>query len=293
LQARFIRSLLWLVAQLPLGMSRALGRGLGRVAWWVGGSARGVTLRNIDLAFPELTAAQREALARKSLMATAELAAEMGYIWFRPWTTVQRKILRVHGAEAVAAALAEGQGVMVLGPHLGNWEVAGLHMATLGEAVALYEPPHMRALDGMIRAARERSGSTLLPTDARGLGKLVRALRKGGIAGILPDQVPPVVESGENSVFMGVPCFTGTLASKLLSRSGARAFYAFAQRVTGGFHVYYLPADPALYSEDIQQSLLAMNRGVEACLRQCPAQYQWEYKRFRTRPRKEDHYAGI
>jgi KDO2-lipid IV(A) lauroyltransferase len=57
----------------------------------------------------------------------------------------------------------------------------------------------------MVRSARQRSGSTLVPTDAAGPAQLVRALRDGGIAGILPDQVPPVVESGENSVFMGVP----------------------------------------------------------------------------------------
>jgi hypothetical protein len=181
---------------------------------------------------------------------------------------------------------------MVLGPHLGNWEVLGLHVATLGKAVALYEPPHMKALEDMVRSARQRSGSTLVPTTPRGLTQLVRALRDGGIAGILPDQVPPVVESGENSVFMGVACFTMTLASKLLARSGARAFFGFAERIPGGFRVHYLPADEALYSDDVAESLRALNDGVERCLRHCPEQYQWEYKRFRTRPRGElDYYA--
>jgi KDO2-lipid IV(A) lauroyltransferase len=290
-QARIIRFLLWLAAQLPLGVSRSLGRGLGRLAWMVGGGPRRVTARNIDLAFPELPADEREALARRSLQATGELAAEMGYIWSRPWPTVRDRILEVHGAEAVSAALAGGRGVMVLGPHLGNWEVLGLHVATLGDAVALYEPPHMRAMDTLIRDARQRSGSTLVPTDPRGLAQLVRALKRGGIAGILPDQVPPVVESGENSVFMGVPCFTATLASKLLARSGAAAFFGFARRVPGGYHIHYLPAEEALYSADTQTSLRALNDGVEMCLRHCPEQYQWEYKRFRTRPRAEDHYA--
>lgn len=291
MRARIIRFLLWLSAQLPLGASRAVGRLLGRLAWVLGGSARRVTERNMELAFPELSEAAREALARRSLQATGELAAEMGYIWSRPWPTVRDRILEVRGAENVTAALSSGRGVMVLGPHLGNWEVLGLHVATLGDAVALYEPPHMRAMDALIRNARQRSGSTLVPTDARGLGQLVRALKRGGIAGILPDQVPPVVESGENSVFMGVPCFTATLASKLLARSGAAAFFGFAERISGGYRIHYLPAEDALYSEDMQRSLLALNDGVEMCLRHCPEQYQWEYKRFRTRPRAEDHYA--
>ena len=238
--------------------------------------------------------AQREDLARRSIVATAELAAEMGFVWYRPWPQVRALIREVDGEHAVRDALASGRGVMVLGPHLGNWEVAGLHVATLGNAVTLYEPPHMRALDSMIRSARSRSGATLVPTDARGLAQLVRALRRGGIAAILPDQVPPVLESGRNSVFMGVPCFTATLASKLLQRSGAIAFFCFAERIPGGYRVRYLPAADALYSDDIDVSLAAMNDGVERCLRLCPEQYQWEYKRFRTRPRgREDHYAHI
>jgi KDO2-lipid IV(A) lauroyltransferase len=293
-QAQLIRFLLWLASRLPLNWSRALGRGIGRMAWRLNGSYCRVTRRNIELAFPGMPAPEREALAKRSVLATAELAAEMGYVWSRPWSQVEALIQEVRGLDAVKEALAGGRGVMMLGPHLGNWEVAGLHLATLGEAVTLYEPPHMQALDDLVRRARSRSGATLVPTDKRGLAILVRSLRSGGMSAILPDQVPPVVESGENSVFMGQPCFTMTLASKLLARSGAVAFFGFAERVDGGWRVHYVPTTEALYSDNIETSLLALNEGVESCLSCCPEQYQWEYKRFRTRPRGSfDNYADI
>lgn len=269
-----------------------MGRGLGRLAWWIGGSAKRVTERNMGLAFPELSDAQRKQLSRRSLQATGELAAEMGYIWNRPWDEVRSTIVEIVGDDAVREALASGRGVMMLGPHLGNWEIVGLHISELGESVALYEPPHMQALDKMVRAARQRSGSVLVPTDARGLAKLVKCLKRGGIAGILPDQVPPVVESGENSLFMGIPTFTMTLASKLLAKSGAQAFFGFAERIAGGYRLHYIPADAGIYSADMQTSLQALNNGVERCVRMAPAQYQWEYKRFRVRPRGPvDYYA--
>lgn len=294
MQASLIRFLLWLAALLPIRASRAVGRAIGRAGWMLNGSYCGVTRRNIELAYPAMAADEREVLARRSVMATGEVAAEMGYVWSRPWSDVSALIEETRGVDAVNEALASGRGVMVLGPHLGNWEVAGLYMATLGDAVTLYEPPHMQALDDMVREARSRSGATLVPTDKRGLAKLVRALREGGIAAILPDQVPPVVESGENSIFMGQPAFTMTLASKLLARSGAIAFFSFAERTQHGFRIHYLPVDEGLYSEDIHVSLRALNDGVEACLRHCPEQYQWEYKRFRTRPRGDfDNYADI
>lgn len=285
MKAQVTAALLILASYLPLELCRSLGRGLGRCAWWLGGSPRRVTQRNIGLAFPELSAAEQTRLACRSLQATGELAVEMGYIWNRPWETVRTHILEVRGGDAVREALASGSGVMMLGPHLGNWEVVGLHISEFGESVALYEPPHMQALDSMVRGARERSGTSLVPTDAKGLVTLVRALKKGAIAGILPDQVPPVVESGENSPFMGISCFTMTLASKLLVRSGALAFFGFAERVPGGYRLHYIPASPEIYSEDLAVSLKALNDGVEKCLRVCPSQYQWEYKRFRERPR--------
>jgi KDO2-lipid IV(A) lauroyltransferase len=93
---------------------------------------------------------------------------------------------------------------MVLGPHLGNWEVPGLHRGPSGDAVALYEPPHMQALEPWF-AARASAPDDPGAHGRRGASHAGARAARGGITGILPDQVPPVVESGENSVFMGVP----------------------------------------------------------------------------------------
>lgn len=290
---RIISVLLWLTSRLPLDVSRLIGRSLGKLAWLAGGRSRRVTERNISLAFPELNDAQQKQLAQRSLQCTGELVAEMGFVWHRPWHQVRAKLLDIRGEAPVKAALAEGRGVVILGPHLGNWEVMGLFIADWGDALALYEPPRMQALESSVRNARERSGTRLVPTTARGLATLVKTLKRGGVTGILPDQIPSIEESGRNSEFMGVPCFTMTFASKLLHRTGAAAFFGFAERVHGGFRVHFLPAEEALYSDDLNVSLRALNDGVEACLRRCPEQYQWEYKRFRTRPRGPiDYYAA-
>ena len=85
---------------------------------------------------------------------------------------------------------------------------------------------------------------------------------------------------------MGQPCFTGTLASNMIRRTGALAVFGFAERVPGGFIVRYSLAEESIYDADTAISLAALNRGVEACVRQCVEQYQWEYKRFRVRPKQ-------
>lgn len=278
---------LWLhvCALLPLSWARAIGRTAVSLYWPFGGRSRKVTERNIELAFPELSDEARARLARDSLRATGELAAEMGHIWLRPWDYVQRLILAVEGDEVVREAQAQGRGVILLAPHLGNWEVVGLHSATLGDIVSLYEPPKLRGIGPLIERARQRSGATLVPTDSRGLVKLLKSVKAGKMSGILPDQAPGDLASGENIPFMGIPCFTPTLASNMIRRTGALAVFAFARRVPGGFTLHYFPAEQAIYNKDDTISLAALNRGVEACVRQCIEQYQWEYKRFRVRPK--------
>ena len=284
LKAGLIKALLHLLALVPLSVARWFGRMAGALYWPVGGRSRAVTQRNIELAFPDLDPAEQQSLARRSLLSTAELAAEMGHVWLRSWAHVQSLILRVEGDEQITECLATGRGVIVLAPHLGNWEIVGLHLGLLGDTVSLYEPPALTALGPMIEAGRQRSGATLVPTDSRGLAKLLRSVKQGNISGILPDQAPRDENSGENASFMGVNCFTPTLASNMIRRTGALAVFGFAERVPGGFVVRYLPADDGIYEEDNQVSLRALNEGVERCLQHCVEQYQWEYKRFRVRP---------
>lgn len=58
----------------------------------------------------------------------------------------------------------------------------------------------------------------------------------------------------------------------------------YAERVEGGFKMVVIDADPSIYSDDALTSVRGLNASVEACVRRAPAQYQWEYKRFRHLP---------
>lgn len=290
----FTHAALWISSVLPLSWARAMGRWAGQLTYWLDGRTRRVAERNIRLVYPELDSHAQEALIRDSLIQTGMLAAEMGHVWRKPWSHTRNLIQAVEGADLIEKAQADGRGVIVLGPHLGNWEVLGLHLATLGDMVALYEPPRFAALGTLIRAARERSGGTLVPTTSRGIAALVRSVRRGGISGILPDQVPDDPRAGVNVPFMGHDAFTATLACNLIQRSGAVAVMGAAFRVPGGFKVCYRQVPDALYDEDPVVALTALNSAVAALISGWDAQYQWQYKRFRCRPPGPvDHYIDL
>ena len=290
----FLRWVLRLSYWLPITWVRTIGRGLGQIVYYWDGRSRRVTERNIALAYPELSSADQNILVREILRETGALAGEMGHVWQAPWAHTSSLIESTDGAESVQAALASGSGVIVLGPHLGNWEVLGLHLATLGNTVALFEPPKIAGIGDLVKSSRERSGGELVPTNARGLATLVRCVRQGGISGILPDQVPASASGGLNVPFMGVDCGTASLGCNLIKRSNAQAFMGVALRTPGGFKVLYKAAPAEVYGDDEIVALTAMNNAVAELLKGYDEQYQWSYKRFRCRPDNGiDHYQNL
>jgi len=290
----FVRLTLWTSAKLPLALARRLGRWFGRQYYAIDSHGRRIAERNIALAYPDLSAAEQAALVRGCLEETGALSAEMGHLWAKPWHQVSQLVVEVEGGDVLAQALATGRGVIVLGPHLGNWEMLGLHLATQGDLVALFEPPKIPALGALVQRARQHSGGRLVPTTPRGLAALVKSVKNGGVSGILPDQVPDQDNAGMNVPFMGVECFTASLACNLIKRSGAIALMGAAMRVPGGFKLRYVEPDAALYSDDLAIALTAMNVEVAKLLQGWDTQYQWQYKRYRTRPKGSlNHYQNL
>lgn len=166
-----------------------------------------------------------------------------------------------------------------------------MHLATLGNLVALYEPIPLKKLDELVHRGRQCTGGKLVPTTPRGIAELVRSVRAGGITGILPDQVPNDENAGLNAPFFGVECFTAALASNLIRKSGAAPVMGAVLRTEKGFRAVYRPAERGVQSDDTFEALSAINLGVEKLIAGNERQYQWQYKRFRCRPKGlVDHY---
>lgn len=266
---------------LPLGAARAVGALVGHCMWLGRGRSRRITLKNIHACFPQLCAREVSKLAHQSLIETAKTGAEAGLIWRKPESWLKSRIVSVEGEELLRQELAKGCGLVALAPHLGNWEVIAPYLASIAPLTAMYQPVPIPALDEMILAGRSKIDIQMAPTNRKGVCMLLKALQRGEIVGILPDQHPKKDAGAEMANFFGHETLTMSLVHSLISRTQARAVALFAKRVPGGFSVIVLPADEAIYSDDPLVSVQGLNTSVENCVRLAPAQYQWEYNRFR------------
>ncbi|MES2604521.1 MAG: lysophospholipid acyltransferase family protein [Pseudomonadota bacterium] len=274
-----------LLALLPLNVARALGLMMAKLCWWTRRRMARTTLANISLCFPQLDALQRAALAQQSLRHTFQTITETGAIWLWPADETLGLVTAVEGLGLLQAAKAANKGVLVLAPHLGNWEIFGLYLNVCGcgQSSQLYQAPDSPALDKLIFKARSRAGARMVATDNKGVGELLKSLRAGEIVGILPDQVPPS-SGGEFAPFFGIPALTMTLFNRLQQKTGATVVLGYAKREAEGFRIIFCQPAAAIYSEEMPVAVAGLNATIEAAVQQAPEQYQWEYKRFKRQP---------
>lgn len=257
---------------------------------------RRTTYANLEACLPELSLAQRRALARASLIETGRTFAEFGAFWCWPPERVLELIVQVRGMELFERARAQGKGVIVLSPHMGAWELAGLYASSLGPFTAMYKRPPVLELEDFYNKARGRLGAQLAPNDASGVAMVLRALRQREVVGILPDQ-DPGRGAGAFAPWFGVAANTTTLVAKLALRSGAPVLLTWCERLgeARGFCLHVREPTRAIGLDDSRAGAAALNLELEELIRSAPQQYLWSYKRLRTRPEglSNPYRAGV
>ena len=270
------------LALLPFSTVQLVGRFIGWTAWIFRSRSASVTRTNIRHCFPDMGEREQVALAKQSLQHTGCLLAESGIVFHWPAAKLENLTIEIQGAALIETALAEHRGVLLLAPHFGNWDVLSLYLGRFG-LTALYDPPRVASLEAPIREARGRTGTILLPIDAKGLRSVYGALKTGKAVGVLPDQVPSR-SAGLYVRFFGQPALTMTFAHRLIRATKPLVIIGAAVRQREGFRIQLRTVDAAINAPTAEASLAAMNAAIEKLVLENPAQYQWEYKRFKKRP---------
>ena len=262
---------------------------LGSAAYALNIEATKVTRQNLSLCFTDFTEQEIERRCKASLQHTFIFALEACLVWHKPKHWLNGTLKSIENEHLVHQALEAKNGLILLAPHIGNWEVLGQKLPEYAQMINLYAPPKNAAMESIINSGRESNGAEVVPTTSRGIARILKHLKNGGMTGILPDQVPPK-SSGEYSSFFGKTALTMTLLHGLITRTGCKVLTAVAIRDADGFSIHFGEPDSKIYSEDLDQSLLGLNQSIEQVISLAPDQYQWEYKRFERQLSKEVSY---
>jgi len=276
---------------LPRGGARWVGAGIGRLAYALLPRLRSVGRRNLAMALPEKSAAEREAILRRLYRNLGWLLAEFCQMpRYTPENT--RGFLRYEGLEHFLAAERRGRGVLIVTGHLGAWELSSFYHSLMGHPMSMVIRRLDNArVDALVNRIRCLHGNQVLHKDdfARGL---LLAMREGRSVGILMDtnMTPP---QGVFVPWFGQPACTASGLARVALKTGAAVLPGFLlwREQEQGYVLTFGEQFPLRRSGDDEDDVLvntaAFTAAIERYVRAYPDQWLWVHRRWKTRPAGE------
>lgn len=245
-----------------------------------------LALRNLEMAFPEKTPAEREAIAVDMWGSMASLAAEYVFLDrlfdFDPERPEVGRI-EVEGVEIFRKLRDGRRPFIVFTAHTGNFELLPVAAAAYGlDVTALFRPPNNPYIARRLLAARQTAMGHLVPARAGAAIALARKLDEGKGVGVLVDQK---FYRGDTTTFFGRDVITNPLLAKLARQYDCDVYPARSIRLPGGR--FRLEIEPAVELPrradgkiDVRATSQLLNDKVEAWVREYPGQWQWFHDRW-------------
>ena len=293
LQAGLVKAIINILAFFSIKTCHRIGSLIGLLSLRTANRNRFVTEKNIELCFPEMNAQQQHQLTRDSLIEMGKTFTEAGPMWKWRKEKLLNLIKAVHGEELLKKALNDKHGVILALPHLGNWELLSLYCSANYSSTSMYQKPKLKQLDTLIKHGRERLGANLVPADNVGVRTMLKALKNNEVVCILPDQEPNT-GTGIFAPFFGQQAYSMILISRLAKKTKANVIIAYAKRLASdeGYEIIFneLPEmAEKLKANELDDSVIYLNKELEKTIRDIPEQYQWSYKRFRNQPMTDNN----
>lgn len=275
---------LWLVVQLPYGALLRLGRWLGLGMYRVASERRRVAARNLELCFPQMPPVERKRLLKENFASTGIAFFEMAMSWWWPKARLA-KLAHIEGLEHLQAAQRDGEGAILMALHFTTLEIGAALLGQRHTIDGMYREHRNALFDFVQRQGRERHNLDSLAVEREDVRGMIKLLRKGRAIWYAPDQD----YGAKQSIFVplfGIEAATVT-ATTHFARLGKARVIPFTQRRLEDGSGYRLVLHPPLKGfpgESEAADALRINQWVEQAVTECPEQYLWAHRRFKSRP---------
>ncbi|HYO57427.1 lysophospholipid acyltransferase family protein [Archangium sp.] len=283
------------VCALPASMRDALARFVGWLAFTLG-IRRRVTLENLAHAYPELSEAERRAIALGAYITMARVALESIDAKDHVEPEWEEPEVKGEAWEALKANIARGQGALLVTAHFGNWERAGKMILRRGIPMNALVRPLKGALNMRIVDNRVAAGSGLIyPKGA--IAQAQEAVQLGETVLMLLDQSLPA-KAAVFVPFFGRPASTTPAMAVVARRTGVPVFVVMGVRDASGRKMRLEVEGPIAPPEGLgeQDAIIAHTAAVTAVLekyvRRYPDQWLWLHRRWKVQPPPEGQAAA-
>jgi KDO2-lipid IV(A) lauroyltransferase len=249
-----------------------------------------IGIRNLEIAFPERTDAERRRILRGSYKNLGRTGAEYirlgGFFRRRLARRVTYNRLDIWNE---IKARHPGKGVLILTAHFGNFELLPAGHAMHGFQISLvHHTQRFLAGDALMTYIRERAGVQIIRKH-KAAREMLRTMMRGELIGI------PFDQNAKRSEAVWVPFFDELAATpsgfdRLAMIAGSPVVPVFIVRQPDGrSHVIEIFEEveqdrTADKHADAIENTARYTKAIEEMVRIHPDQWLWTHRRYRTRP---------
>ncbi len=277
---------------LPLATAMRLAAAVAAIVIRVARPIRRIGLRNLAIAFPEKSEAERAAILLASYRNLGRMVAECAHLDALTAANLRERVVlpdedRIWADEMLPHL--ETQGILILTGHFGNWEMFAYAYGLFGHPVSLvHQTIKNPYVDRYVERMRS-GGGTRLFRKQEAARAVLRALADRALV-VLPLDQNQSRRAGIFVDFFGLPASTSAGLARIALRTDAPIYPAFLIRDGTSPHhrIVFLPrvsiasmADRDSATRELTQRCTAI---LESMIRKHPDHWLWTHKRWRTRP---------
>lgn len=281
----FIRIAAAITLSMPRFVARALGASGMWLGYWLAVSDRKRAIAQLKEAMPEIQNPERT--IRQMFVHFGLAAAD--------WVSIHRLTTPGNpnldfpeaGHQVLRDAHARGKGVLIVSPHLGNFELYGQAVTRAGyPAVTIAKETYDPRITKLLTDFRFRGGvNCIWRGDPDKMKKIRQVFTDGNMLGVLIDQdtkVPSVFVP-----FFGRLASTPVVPSAIARKADASVVFGYAVRDGWNYRMHFEHVNYPR-TDDEQQDAWALTaeltRLTEQAVRKYPSQWVWMHRRWKTRP---------
>ena len=282
LGVRILLTCLKLCSRLPYRLQMSMGTVAGTVIYLSARKRRAIAARNLELCFPNETAAKRQAILRAHFASLGRALFEAGLAY---WGSDRRlrKLAQVDGLERLQAAHRGGRGVILIAGHFTSMELGGRLLGLAADYDAVMRPFSNPDIDAIARAGRRRAVKRAIPKQS--FRDFLRGLKENRAILMTVDQATTARNKVE-APFFSVPAPTSINAARIAKKTGAVVLPLLwlRQPDMSGYRIEIAEPLAEFPSGEPMTDARRINALIEDQIRQAPEQYYWIHRRFKTEP---------
>ncbi len=274
-----------------LDREKALKKGekLGHFVWKMG-LRKDVILKNLDIAFPDKDLKWKNEIGKKFYEHIGRVVMEFGRLPNYLCTKEIKNLVVIEEGEELLERYRKTGAILITG-HLGNWEMMGTGLGSKGYKISAlaYKQKNKKVNDLLHEIRTACCINIVYHRDS--VKPLVRALKNNEFVTFLVDQ-NTVKERGVFVDFFGKKALTVDFPAKLAVNFEKPVLFCYT-RFDEEKRIYKMFVKEVKWDrgksqeESIYNLVQAYTRMIENAVRECPSQFLWGHKRWKTRPEGE------